>query len=1266
MGHFFIEQCFFKLKRFIALFLIVVSLVGLLFFPSLAWATASSSAQMGEEAFTPSPSRQKIRGETAEVQPPVSLEVTESSSPSLSPTLPLAPLASSSAFPSSVAAVFEESLPEATEEATNAAEASSSSFLERVFLDPIKGFIKSLVKEEKPSLSKDNFQAKEKIKVDLGNYQLEEIVVSLTSQGEEVSRDQETLDDALVISRPRNFKPGKYHLNIKDQETDKVLLDQDFIWGVLAINTNKSIYLVGEMAKLAMAVLDEEGEMVCDASLKLRIKNTSAAEAFLSTEEGTIIVNSECQLHDFTLNPDYEAEYEVGEAGVYEMELTAETENGRYTVTDSFEVRNEVPFEVERITATRIYPSVDYPVVFKIKVNQDFKGRVVESIPDIFIIQNETEDGQSDRHSEFISESITEPHNGEKQIIWEVDWHQGETHELAYQFKAPNISPQFYLLGPLEFRQTIQKIDHPQEILGEENATEFNQIDPATQTIDDPLLESSPSAAAEEPINVVTTEETVVFQESRQWQLAIDSDTGAKTAGSASSADWTGWTTANLNSSDDSKATYGLLGSATGTLSSFVFNIPTDALIDGILVQIEGRETNVTCNGYFETSLSWDDGTSYTSVVNRSPDTEELATTDTVYSEGGASQTWNHAWTVDEINNHFMVKIVGTNAKDGKNIEIDQVLVTVYYSVPPDPPTNVAATDGIYTDKVVVTWTKSTGATGYKVYEGANLLDTLGDVATYDDTAASAPTITAGTATASDGTSTEHVALSLSGQSANNGASRTYKVIAFNVVGDSGDSNTDTGYRGVGSLTYQWQRSAADSDADYSNIDGATTASYNDTGAPANGDGRYYHCVLNATGASQQTSTANRGYRDVVANNPPNSPTSLAQKKTDDTVLAVGDWTNETSVKFTATATDPDASDNLYLCVEKDLLGTAFSNVEDSCGVGVSYSGTGVTVTVTISGLTDASEYHWQARVKDAASAYSSWVSYETNLETERDFGVDTTDPTGGTVYDGTAGVDKDFNDGSLSSLSANWSGFDASVSGLDHYDYSIGTTAGGIDIKAWTNIGTGTSVTATDLTLTTSSPYYFNVRAVDKAGNTQDPVISSDGQLVAPSLTFSIDPGSVSFANLNAGNSYTDSKTATLTTSTNAYNGYVVRTFVTDYLRSVDNNFTIIDFNGGTYASPGEWLSDDRGFGYHSSDTLVQGANKFNITPCPGGGNPPCYAPFSHTGPGDIVADHTENVSGIPISNEEFTMTYKVKIDPIQEASTYSTVITYGITAQY
>lgn len=211
-------------------------------------------------------------------------------------------------------------------------------------------------------------------------------------------------------------------------------------------------------------------------------------------------------------------------------------------------------------------------------------------------------------------------------------------------------------------------------------------------------------------------------------------------------------------------------------------------------------------------------------------------------------------------------------------------------AVPPDPPTNVQATDGTHTDKVVITWTKSDGATGYQVYRDGTPLGWLGDVATFDDTGAGAPYITPGNAVASDGDYSGYVFLNLSGTSRNNGTTHTYKVKARSAAGESGYSGTNTGYRGYGTLYYQWYRSAGDSDASYSSINGATSSTYSDTGAPAptitkgtvtasdgtyhdkvrldasgygtnNGAGRYYKCYLIAAGCSPVYSGANRGYR---------------------------------------------------------------------------------------------------------------------------------------------------------------------------------------------------------------------------------------------------------------------------------------------------------------------------------------------------------------------------------------------------------------------
>ena len=422
---------------------------------------------------------------------------------------------------------------------------------------------------------------------------------------------------------------------------------------------------------------------------------------------------------------------------------------------------------------------------------------------------------------------------------------------------------------------------------------------------------------------------------------------------------------------------------------------------------------------------------------------------------------------------------------------------------------------------------------------------------------------------------------------------------------------------------------------------------------------------------SQSTNDNNTAWgvsAGASCNTAPNVPSSLLQKKvTGGATLATGDWTNETQVEFTATASDTDNPDTLYLCVEKDAITTALSSTNggDLCGSGVAYSGTPVTVSVTITGLTDATEFHWQAQVKDAASAYSSFVGYGGNTENPptdpaaRDFGVDTTAPTGGIVNDGT-GADTGYNDGSLSSLSANWSGVSSTVSGLQKYEYAIGTTAGGTDTKTWTDNTTSTSVTASSLTLRTGQTYYFTIRTTDNATNVSTP-INSNGQAVAATLTFSyFSGGTITFNELNSGNSYTDSaKTTVLQTSTNAYGGYVVKARALDELRHTGNASYYIDHYAGLNSSPTTWSGT--GFGYTTSDSDLSGGTGNRFT---SGG--PKYAGWVETVPGDPVADHTANVTGSPISSEQFTVTYRVTGSSTGPAGKYQTTLVYTCIPQY
>lgn len=240
-------------------------------------------------------------------------------------------------------------------------------------------------------LTKRQFRGNERILLTVDNILGNETSVSVTHQnGQSVNAQirTEIINDTEIITvlPSVSFTPGKYTVRVTD--STGAMVEQDFLWGVLAINTNKSMYSPGETARLAIAVLDESGSMVCDAGVTLGIRDPSGAQQILTTTDGTIIVNPECHIKDKTVKPDYEAVYQTRGIGSYQMTLSAQTKNGNYSISDYFEVREVVPFDIERNSATRIFPPRWYEMTLSITANQDFTGEMVETVPESFTIIN--------------------------------------------------------------------------------------------------------------------------------------------------------------------------------------------------------------------------------------------------------------------------------------------------------------------------------------------------------------------------------------------------------------------------------------------------------------------------------------------------------------------------------------------------------------------------------------------------------------------------------------------------------------------------------------------------------------------------------------------------------------------------------------------------------------------------------------------------------------------------------------------------------------
>jgi murein DD-endopeptidase MepM/ murein hydrolase activator NlpD len=558
------------------------------------------------------------------------------------------------------------------------------------------------VKAKLQPLSKRLYRGNETVKltVDRGTAMTVDITVT-DSTGATIQvplyRNSTDNTETVSIVPPYHFKPGKYTVTMTDDEG--TVSSQDFSWGVLAINTNKSIYAPAETAHMYIAVLDDGGRIVCNAGVTLTVTDPGGTSTTLTMSDGSITVNPTCGSIQSTNTPDYETTYQTAGSGSYALHLSAVTANGTRELDDGFEVRDSVPFDVERVTATRIYPPNTYTVIMNVKANTDFTGEVIETVPldfaisqvpssllynDLRIVSQRLDvdtdvmsirkpfDGQhvvtlgfgervtdpqllaiytdaglaghdgvdfdmSDGtpilavddgevvasgdlmygttiviqhrwgrsyygHLSIIDVSsgkvtkgqeiglsghtgiATGPHlhfgiklNGSninngyygktdpmpffdttavaspqsvKELVWRTNLAKGATLTLGYTYKAPNVSPQFYLLGPLTFETVNTSPSQPSELLEPTEASSSSNVSYASpssqffESIESSHSSSLPTLSEVEgslvPSTLTQGSLAPVFSEIRRWQIAADA-TSYITTGTTSYAvpiDW--------------------------------------------------------------------------------------------------------------------------------------------------------------------------------------------------------------------------------------------------------------------------------------------------------------------------------------------------------------------------------------------------------------------------------------------------------------------------------------------------------------------------------------------------------------------------------------------------------------------------------------------------------------------------------------------------------------------------------------------------------
>ena len=278
----------------------------------------------------------------------------------------------------------------------------------------------------KNDLSLEKFKSEIRIRNAWNNHKAN-IAFQVSQQGD---------DKVIQLEKGANFNPGSYQLKIGDPNSQNLV--QNFSWGVLALNLNQSVYRPQEKAEIYLTALNDAGETECDAEISLTMTSPSGKKTVATSANGEVIKSHECQPKNFTEKPDFKVVTPpLTEAGRYQLIFEAKTKNGQYQIQDFLSVETAPDFIISRQSATRLFPPATYQMKIKIVSKNDFSGEVQEIVPASFKIS---------KH-----QAIVKTTGNYKVITWTTKMVKDQPTILTYDFDGPDISPEFYLLGPLRF-----------------------------------------------------------------------------------------------------------------------------------------------------------------------------------------------------------------------------------------------------------------------------------------------------------------------------------------------------------------------------------------------------------------------------------------------------------------------------------------------------------------------------------------------------------------------------------------------------------------------------------------------------------------------------------------------------------------------------------------------------------------------------------------------------------------------------------------------
>ena len=234
----------------------------------------------------------------------------------------------------------------------------------------------------------------------------------------------------INLGSERAGKAGMYTMKITLAEGGKTYTTEStYAWGLVSLNTDKSIYRPGETATLAIVVLDNDGHSVCNSNIVMNIHDPTSGITTLSTGNG-ITANPSCGLYD--------AQYVVPEVGNYTIDMTAQNPSGVANFTTSFLSADNFDFDVIRTADSKIDPTSNlnsFNVAIDVSSFVNVNNVIIqESVPSSF----------------KVSTDATVQTMGDIQILTWSKSLIGNKTSVSYTYSVPPVYPQLYALGPVQ------------------------------------------------------------------------------------------------------------------------------------------------------------------------------------------------------------------------------------------------------------------------------------------------------------------------------------------------------------------------------------------------------------------------------------------------------------------------------------------------------------------------------------------------------------------------------------------------------------------------------------------------------------------------------------------------------------------------------------------------------------------------------------------------------------------------------------------------